>query len=234
MKSLVTLSLLGVLLLTLGLKAPNDIYEPQATHQTINGDSIFNFGKALFKANCASCHYIGMDKIATAPALGDITKRRERDWLYAYTRNSQEMFRNGDSIAKTLREAGWSPMEPFPSLTDADFDKIYYFVEKRYEMSLNGIPVPIEFEFNPAENEQVQACAHVLSKERHILYACVSKDRFWTFSCASETHDPEDWNKTTLRTLFEMDNSINELSNLIPEYPAFRNNRKSEWDFKLD
>jgi len=94
---------------------------------------LFEKGKNLFIKNCTSCHYIGMDKIATAPALGGITKIRKKDWLYNYTRNSYQMFENGDSIAKKIREKGWGLMTSFPKLTNSDLDAIYYFVEKNHE-----------------------------------------------------------------------------------------------------
>jgi mono/diheme cytochrome c family protein len=101
----------------------------------INNDiKLFEKGKNLFIKNCTSCHYIGMDKVATAPALGGITKIRKKKWLYDYTRNSYQMFENGDSIAKKIREKGWGLMTSFPKLTDSDLDAIYYFVEKNHEL----------------------------------------------------------------------------------------------------
>ena len=78
-----------------------------------------------------------MDKIATAPALGGITKRREKRWLYKYTRNSLRMYKIGDAIAKELRDQNWGLMPAFPNLSDDDLDATYYFVEKRYEISLS-------------------------------------------------------------------------------------------------
>lgn len=100
-------------------------------------DKLFEKGKKLFIRNCTSCHYIGMDKVATAPALGGITKIRKKDWLYNYTRNSYQMFENGDSIAKKIREKDWGLMTSFPNLTNSDLDAIYYFVEKNHELPEN-------------------------------------------------------------------------------------------------
>lgn len=103
-----------------------------------NDDKIlFNKGKNLFKKNCIGCHYIGMDKVATAPALGGITKVRTKDWLYNYTRNSYQMFLDGDSIALKNREKNWGLMFAFPKLTDSDLDAIYYFIEKNHELPEN-------------------------------------------------------------------------------------------------
>ena len=98
-------------------------------------DKSFARGKTLFKENCVACHHIGMHKIKTAPALGGITKKRAKEWLYNYTRNSIEMFKNGDSIAIEIRNQGWALMNSFPNLTDKNLDEIYYFVEKQYELT---------------------------------------------------------------------------------------------------
>ncbi|MGS2727878.1 c-type cytochrome [Psychroserpens sp. BH13MA-6] len=106
-------------------------------NQKSEQDKSFQKGKKLFKENCVACHYIGMDKITTAPALGGITERREKEWLYNYTRNSIEMYKNGDSIAIELRNQGWALMSSFPNLTDKNLDEIFYFVEKQYELTKN-------------------------------------------------------------------------------------------------
>ena len=42
-------------------------------------ENIFVKGETLFRKNqCNSCHYIGMDLVSTAPALGGITKKRKK------------------------------------------------------------------------------------------------------------------------------------------------------------
>lgn len=104
-------------------------------------DLLYTKGQKIFKKECSACHYIGMDKIATAPALGGITKLRKKEWLYKYTRYSYQMYEQGDKIAKEIRSQGWGLMTSFPYLTDSDLDAVYYFVEKRYEMSKKGIPL---------------------------------------------------------------------------------------------
>ncbi|MGK4568123.1 c-type cytochrome [Flavobacterium sp. 3HN19-14] len=98
-------------------------------------DSIYIKGQSIFERDCASCHFIGMNRRMTAPALGDITKLRKKDWLYNYTKNPQKMLIQGDKIAKKYRSEGWGLMPSFPNLRDSDLDAIYYFVEKRYKMN---------------------------------------------------------------------------------------------------
>ncbi|HLP63134.1 cytochrome c [Flavobacterium sp.] len=105
-------------------------------------EDLFLKGENLFRKNeCNACHYIGMNLVSTAPALGGITKRRKKDWLYRYTKMSLEMHEEGDSIAAEIRKKGWGAMPSYPKLTNEQLDAIYFFVEKRYEMTLKGIPV---------------------------------------------------------------------------------------------
>lgn len=199
----------------------------------IQQDVNFNQGKALFKANCKGCHAEDMVRRLTAPPLGGITKKRNKDWLYKFTKNSLKMYKEGDSLAVAIGDKylGW--MTSFPSLSDADLDRLYYYVEKRYEMSLQGIPVPIEFEFKASENKNAKACTHILIDKEAILNVAVSKNRNWTFGCKRTSHNKTDWKKTTLKAMFDYDKSVNKLVKITPEYPAFRTSTNSHWDYKL-
>lgn len=193
-------------------------------------DSLFKKGKTLFKNNCSSCHYMGMDKKMTAPALGGITKRRDKKWLYDYTRNSIGMYQKNDSIAVELRNQGWALMNSFPDLTDSELNAIYYFVEERFKMSLDGIPLPIEFEFKMSENKRAKACNHIINEKSDILNVSVSKNRFWKFSCGIENHKQSEFKRTTLKEMFDFDNSINDLTFMTHEFPAKRISKESEWE----
>jgi mono/diheme cytochrome c family protein len=193
-------------------------------------DIKFNHGKALFKANCKGCHYEDMIHRSTGPALGGVTKKRDKKWLYAYTRNSLKMFVAGDSLAVAIGNKYPGLMSAFPSLSDYDLDLIYYYVEKRYQMSLQGIPVPIEFEFKMSENNNAKACTHILNDKLDILRVAVSKNRQWTFSCNKHKHKPSDWQKTTLKAMFNYDKSVNEVSALMYDFPAVRTSKTSHWD----
>ena len=51
------------------------------------------------------------------------------------------MHKEGDSIATEIRKNGWGLMPLYPKLTDEQLDAIYFLIEKRYEMTLKGIPV---------------------------------------------------------------------------------------------
>ncbi len=86
-------------------------------------------GKALFRANCASCHKL--DGPMTGPALRNVEARLAEDegldraWIYAWVRNSAGMIKSGDAYAnKTFKEYNETPMTPMPQLEDADIDNI--------------------------------------------------------------------------------------------------------------
>ena len=134
------------------------------------------------------------------------------------------------SIAIELRNQGWALMSSFPNLSDSELDGIYYFVEKRYKMSLDGIPVPIDFEFKMSENKRAKACAHIITEKRDILNVSVSKNRFWEFSCGIENHKQSEFKRTTLKDMFDFDNSINDLTFMTYEFPAKRISKESEWE----
>jgi mono/diheme cytochrome c family protein len=89
-------------------------------------------GEALFKANCAACHKLY--KKAVGPALYQVGDKYERDWLYRWVRNSQELVQAGDAQAVAIfNEYNQSVMTAFPALSNADIDNIiaYTYTEKK-------------------------------------------------------------------------------------------------------
>ena len=90
-----------------------------------------NEGKTLFKNNCAQCHAKNMTSALTGPALVGWEERwPDRDKLYAWVRNSQEVIASGDAYANELYNT-WNKtlMNPFPDLTDAQIDNIFAYVD---------------------------------------------------------------------------------------------------------
>lgn len=86
-------------------------------------------GKSLFNANCAACHQL--DKKMTGPALRNVESRLyeteglDRDWLYAWVRNSAGLIKSGDAYAnKIYKEYGGAAMTAFPQLSDDDLNNI--------------------------------------------------------------------------------------------------------------
>ncbi|WP_370477566.1 c-type cytochrome [Tamlana flava] len=86
-------------------------------------------GKSLFNANCAACHQL--DKKMTGPALRKVEQRLadeqglDRDWIYAWIRNSPGVIKSGDAYAnKVYNEFGGAAMTAFPQLSDEDINNI--------------------------------------------------------------------------------------------------------------
>ena len=85
-------------------------------------------GKEIFMGNCASCH--GIREKVTGPALGYLPERRDRYWLYSFTRDNQKMLRSGDHYSRCLYEQyNKTAMPVYPNLSDVDLDKLYGYID---------------------------------------------------------------------------------------------------------
>lgn len=88
-------------------------------------------GKALFSANCASCHAI--DKKLTGPALQGVEERwgGDRKKLYAWIKNSGAFLKTGDKYANELFNSyAKMPMTAFDGvLDDKQIDAILDYVK---------------------------------------------------------------------------------------------------------
>ena len=85
-------------------------------------------GKALFQANCASCHAI--DKRLTGPALAGVTERGpwgDKAQLHAWVHNPAA-FMAKNPYAESLHKEYGIVMTAFPSLTEAQIDAIIGYV----------------------------------------------------------------------------------------------------------
>ncbi len=86
-------------------------------------------GKTLFNQNCAACH--ALNRKMTGPALANVEARLaeneglDREWLYAWIKNSPGMIKSGDAYAvKIYNEYNQAAMTAFPTLSNADIDNI--------------------------------------------------------------------------------------------------------------
>ena len=89
-------------------------------------------GENLFNANCAACHKLY--KKATGPALFQVGDKYDREWLYSWIKNSQEMIKSGDARANAIyNEYNGAVMNSFPQLSTADIDNIiaYTYTPKK-------------------------------------------------------------------------------------------------------
>ena len=84
-------------------------------------------GRDLYMQSCTGCHKLNGNQ--QAPQLAFLTYRRDRKWLYDYTRNNARMLWRGDPYTCFLfNRYGQSTMPTFPDLSDADLDGIFQYV----------------------------------------------------------------------------------------------------------
>lgn len=94
-------------------------------------------GKTLFQQKCTSCHAI--DKVVIGPALKDVNKRHEEEWLIKWIRNSQAMVAAGDEQAVALFEGHNNlVMTAFPDLSDDQIKSILTFVDESSQAPAGG------------------------------------------------------------------------------------------------
>jgi len=86
-------------------------------------------GKALFTANCASCHAV--NKKLTGPALAGVEDRwPDKAKLHAWIKNNQAFLKTGDAYANNLyNEYNKTAMNLFPSITDKEIDAILGYIK---------------------------------------------------------------------------------------------------------
>jgi cytochrome c551/c552 len=85
-------------------------------------------GKALFQANCASCHNPLKD--ATGPALKGVDARvPNKEWIYKWVKNPAVVIASGDKYANDLY-LKWNKtaMTAFPGLQTEEIDAIVTYV----------------------------------------------------------------------------------------------------------
>ena len=98
----------------------------------LHAEANIDEGKALFKANCATCHNKNMNDKMTGPALAgyDVRWEGREELLYAWIRNSQAVLDGGDAYANALyKEYNNSQMTAFPNLTDQQIESILGYVD---------------------------------------------------------------------------------------------------------
>ena len=123
-------SFLLLLFLTFSVNAQDEAaVEETAVEETNASGGDPAVGKQLFNQNCAACH--ALDRKMTGPALANVETRLSEDegldkeWLYAWIRNSAGVIASGDAYAnKIYVEYNQSAMTAFPTLSDADIDNI--------------------------------------------------------------------------------------------------------------
>jgi mono/diheme cytochrome c family protein len=110
---------------------PSPLESNPATRQIANG-------KVIYLTNCASCHTLQGN--VTGPPLAWITARRDRKWLFEFTRNSARMLWRGDAYSCYLfNRYSKRSMEIFPNLSDSALGDLYAYIavaSRRIDSSL--------------------------------------------------------------------------------------------------
>lgn len=85
-------------------------------------------GKAIFKANCSTCHKL--DEKYIGPSLRGVTERRNPVLVKSWIKNSQAMIASGDTYAVALyKEYNNSIMPAYTFLSDVDLENILSYIE---------------------------------------------------------------------------------------------------------
>lgn len=103
-------------------------------------DDALKEGKALFMANCASCHSGDMKTKLTGPGLGGVEERwgGDKQALYDWIHNSAALIAKGHPRAVAVfGEYGKVQMTAFPSLTTGQIDAILAYVDAKYKGELD-------------------------------------------------------------------------------------------------
>lgn len=101
-------------------------------------------GKKLFNSNCAACHH--PLKKSTGPALkGAASQWEDREMLYKWVKNSQDLVKSGYPRAVQVFEANnKSVMTAFPQLKNEDIDNILAYVDQFKEATPPPPVTPVE------------------------------------------------------------------------------------------
>ncbi len=102
-------------------------------------------GKALFQANCASCHNVF--KAVTGPALGGVIEKEKYGGdvknVYNWIRNASALATTDPYYISLKGEYGGSLMTSFPSLKDQEIDAIFNYIAVKYAEGPNGPVKPL-------------------------------------------------------------------------------------------
>ena len=96
--------------------ALDSIYQPSA-----NGIN----GKALFRANCASCHQPSEKRFVGPGLKGAEARMPGGNWKYDFIHDSQKLIKAGDAYSNAVsKEFNGVVMPAFPKLTNEEIDEI--------------------------------------------------------------------------------------------------------------
>src|SRR5690349_14223839 len=95
---------------------------------SISNNAVAQDGKALFQANCASCHSLFKD--LTGPGLAGVdTRWPNKELLHLWVKNWNKAVATGDAYAVKIKDWSAAPMNTFDALPDKDIDAILAYIK---------------------------------------------------------------------------------------------------------
>jgi mono/diheme cytochrome c family protein len=86
-------------------------------------------GEKLFKSYCAACHSPGSNQLV-GPGLAGVEDRYDKEWLYKWIKNSQELVKSGDAQAIEVYEKYNELLMPAQPVNNEDIDAILAYVKE--------------------------------------------------------------------------------------------------------
>lgn len=103
------------------------VIESSITPLEISDENISK-GKELYEAKCTACH--GIDQKLVGPALKDVHKKYNYEWLLKWIRNNEELRKSGDKDAIAIyEEYNGAAMNLFTDLSDEQIGSIILYIE---------------------------------------------------------------------------------------------------------
>ncbi len=101
-------------------------------------DEVYKKGEAIFKANCASCHKVHTKLVG--PALVGVSEKYDKEWLYAWIKNSQALVKAGDPQAVAIFEEYNKSVMNAQNLSNAQIDEVLGYLD--IETALGPLVAP--------------------------------------------------------------------------------------------
>jgi len=86
-----------------------------------------------------------------------------------------------------------------------------------------------EFKFKDSEDKEVFICKHILQENKPILYVVHDNDGDWQFLCGQKGHKEDNATIVPLGLVVEIDDSMNELSEMPIGIGAARKEVGEKW-----
>src|SRR6478735_7713874 len=100
-------------------------YAQANSQRPIDSLRSFKNGMIIFNNNCTVCHAIHHENIG--PALASISKKKTKEWLFEFIRNSQRVIISGDRYATKLYNNYNHVMPSFDQLKPGQLENLLYY-----------------------------------------------------------------------------------------------------------